>query len=127
LERNEDYWREGLPLLDEVHLVNVADEQTRVLQLQAGDVHMVNQPAFTSLESLQGADGVEVVVPTNGAGLVYDIRFRVTAEPWDDVLVRQALNHALNREAYEQALFGVYTATSNPIAEDSPFFSEEAP
>lgn len=127
LERNENYWREGLPLLDEVHLVNVADEQTRILQIQAGDVHMVNQPAFTSLETLAAADGVEIAVPTNGAGLVYDIRFRVTAEPWNDVLVRQALNHALNREAYETALFGVYTAVSNPIAEDSPFFSEEAP
>lgn len=127
LERNENYWREGLPLLDEVQLINVADEQTRILQIQAGDVHMVNQPAFTSLETLAAADGVEIAVPTNGAGLVYDIRFRVTAEPWNDVLVRQALNYALNREAYETALFGVYTAVSNPIAEDSPFFSEEAP
>ena len=127
LERNENYWREGLPLLDEVHLVNVADEQARVLQIQAGDVHMVNQPAFNSLETLTAADGVNVVVPTDGAGLVYDIRFRVTAEPWSDVRVRQALSYALNRESYETALFGVYTATANPIAQGSPFFSAEAP
>jgi peptide/nickel transport system substrate-binding protein len=127
LERNEDYWREGLPLLDEIHLLNIADNQTRVLRIQAGDVHMVNQPPFTALETLQGTDGISVVVPTNGAGLVYDIRFNVRNAPWDDVLIRQALNYALDREAYAEALFGVYTATSNPIASDSPFFSADAP
>lgn len=127
LEKNDDYWREGLPLLDEVHLLNVSDEQTRILRIQSGDVHMVNQPAFTALETLQSTDGVEIAVPTNGAGLVYDIRFNVRNSPWDDVLVRQALNFALDRESYEEALFGVYTATSNPIASDSPFFAEDAP
>jgi peptide/nickel transport system substrate-binding protein len=127
LERNDDYWREGLPLLDEIHLVNVADNQTRILRIQAGDVHMVNQPAFTALEQLQNTDGINVVVPANGAGLVYDIRFRVTASPWDNVLVRQALNYAMDRDSYAVALFGIYTAVSNPIATDSPFFAEDAP
>lgn len=127
LEKNENYWREGLPVLDEVHLLQVSDEQTRVLRIQAGDVQMVNQPAFTALEELTASDGVDVVVPTNGAGLVYDLRFRVTAEPWDDVRVRQALNYALDREAIATALFGIYTPVSNPIATDSPFFAEDAP
>ena len=127
LEKNDDYWREGLPLVDEVHLLNVSDQQTRVLRIQAGDVHMVNQPAFTALEELQASDGIDVVVPTNGAGLVYDLRFRVDAPPWDDVRVRQALNYALDRDAIATALFGIYTPVSNPIATDSEFFAEDAP
>jgi peptide/nickel transport system substrate-binding protein len=127
LERNDDYWREGLPLLDEVHLLNVADQQTRILRIQGGDVHMVNQPAFTALEELQNSDGIQIVVPANGAGLVYDIRFNVRNAPWDDVRLRQAVNYALDRDAIAAALFGVYTAVSNPIAEDSPFFAEDAP
>ena len=88
---------------------------------------MVNQPAFTSLETLRGADGLSVVVPANGAGLVYDLRFNVRAEPWNDVRVRQALNYAIDREALQDALLGVYTAVSNPIAETSPFFADDAP
>lgn len=126
LEKNEDYWREGLPLLDEVHLVNVSDNSARVLRIEAGEVQMINQPPFTSLEQLQANPEVNVVVPTNGVGLIYDLRMRLTAEPWDNKLVRQALNYALDRDAIATALFGIYTPVDNPIASDSPFFAEDA-
>lgn len=126
LERNEDYWREGFPLLDEVHFENVADDQTRVLRLEAGEIDMVPVPPFTLVERLQEG-GFNMVVPTGGAGAVYDLRFNVRTPPWDDVRVRQALNHALDREAIETALLGVYEPISNPVPEDSPFFSPTAP
>lgn len=126
LERNENYWREGLPHLDGVEFLQVGDDQTRVLRLQAGEVHMVPRPPFTVIEQLE-ASGQTIVLPAGGAGAVYDLRFNVRTEPWDDARVRQALNYSLDRDAIHEALFGIYGPTSNPIAEDSPFFSDAAP
>jgi ABC-type transport system substrate-binding protein len=126
LERNEDYWRDGLPYLDRIEFIQVPDDQTRVLRLEAGEVDMVPQPPFTAVEQIEAA-GLNVVTPTDDAGLIYDIRFNVREEPWSDVRVRQALNYALDRDAISQALLGLYGNTSNPVSSSNACFSSEAP
>ena len=125
LERNENYWRAGLPDLDGIEFIQVPDDQTRVLRLEAGEVDMVPQPPFTFVEQLRDS-GFGIVIPTGGAGLIYDIRFNVREEPWSDVRVRQALNYALDREAIQTVMLGLYGPVSNPLPSDHACFSDEA-
>lgn len=126
LERNEDYWREGLPFLDAVEFRVAADDTARVLRLASGEAQILPRPPFTSVESLR-AGGFEVVTAAQGAGAIYDIRFNVRTAPWDDVRVRQAFNYALDRTAIERVLLGLYGPIDNPVLPTSPFFNPAAP
>lgn len=126
LERNPDYWREGLPFLDAVEFRVAADDQARILRLEAGEAQILPRPPFTSVETLR-ASGFNVVTAAQGAGAVYDIRFNVRTPPWNDVRVRQALNYALDRAAIERALLGLYAPIDNPVLPTSPFFNPDAP
>jgi len=126
LERNDDYWREGLPYLDAIEFRTAADDQARILRLETGEAQILPRPPFPSIEGLR-AGGFEVVTAAQGAGAIYDIRFNVRNAPWDDVRVRQAFNYALDREAIEGALLGLYGNIDNPVLPTSPFFNPDAP
>ena len=38
LKKNPNYWEQGLPLLDQVKITVVPDDNSRILQLQGGDI-----------------------------------------------------------------------------------------
>jgi peptide/nickel transport system substrate-binding protein len=96
MERNADYWGEKAPL-DRVVFKVVPEESARMIALQTGDADMVMLPAPSSLPPLRRdakftiheVPGVRVVGLDMHAGL----------PPFDDVRVRQAVFHAIDRKA----------------------------
>lgn len=114
LEANPTYWEPGLPHLARLAFVPMPDAEARVAAIQSGEVHLVPRLNATQAQSLLGAPAVRVVrYPVDR---VYYIAFNNLTTgvglPTENPLVRQAMNHAVNREAIVQRLFSGYARLS---------------
>jgi len=102
LERNDGYWG-GRPLLDRVTVKTVKEDSARVLMLESGDTDLIlNIPPEDIPRLRKDARFAVESIPT--ARALYVV-INVKKKPFDDVRVRQALNHAVNREAIVKSLY----------------------
>ncbi|MBK1787281.1 ABC transporter substrate-binding protein [Prauserella cavernicola] len=102
LERNDDYWGEA-PAARTLEFTQIADPETRRLAMQSGDVDLTFSVPMDGVRQWETLPGVTVDffdTPIIGY-LVLD----TSQEPFDDVHVRRALAHALDREAIVDSLF----------------------
>jgi peptide/nickel transport system substrate-binding protein len=111
LEANEDYWR-GRPALDRVIFRTVPEEGARMLSLRTGEADMVLLPTPSDLPGLE-ADPNFIVEGAPGVGVFY-LAFNLDMPIVDDVRVRQAIAHAIDRELIVEAILegGGVLATS---------------
>ncbi len=126
LERNEDYWQEGLPYLDGITFRPIPDEESRLAAFEAGDldaVHSVRLSGFGT--QVRGLADVEVYEgPGNsGSGAI----FNVEVPPVDDPRVRRGLSLALDQKALIDVIAGspdAAEARNQYFSETSPFYSQ---
>lgn len=121
LEAYEDYWDEALPKLATVVFRPIGESSTRLAAVQTGEIHIANR--LIAEEADQLADNPDVNVISYSNDRSYYITFNNLSsgigQPTEDVLVRQALNYAVDRQAIVDALFdGKATLSSGYI---SPF------
>jgi peptide/nickel transport system substrate-binding protein len=107
LEAFEDYWDEGFPKVASVTFRPIPESSTRLAAIQTGEIHIANRLSSEEAQSLLGVENVQVVrYPVDR---VFYIAFNnLTSgigEPTEDVLVRQAMNYAVDRQAIIDALF----------------------
>ncbi len=97
--RNPNYWDTGKPYLDKVVFRVLPDGNSRMLALESGDVDFVSNYdiSFTDVARLQKTEGL-VVTLGRGHPRVLLLFFNIEKAPMDNVLVRQALFRALDRE-----------------------------
>lgn len=118
LTRNEEYWGE-LPYYKEIKLQFIGDAATRVMTLESGAADVVLNLAASAVGNLQSNPDVTVWnIPTD---LSYVIYLNCTKTPLDNVLVRQAIAHLIDREgilAVAQRGFGVTLDTNIPQSHD---------
>jgi peptide/nickel transport system substrate-binding protein len=107
LARNPKYWNPQLPFLDKVTFRFIADTSAQVAALKAGDIDVIGwllapemaadlsrDPRF---KVLQGASTSEVIMSTNNK-----------VKPFDNKLVRQAMAHAIDRQAVIDLVMSSY-------------------
>lgn len=110
VERNEDYWQEGLPYLDKVVYKIVPEEATALMQLRLGEVHILEDVARKDIATLKEDENVVVELVT---GIQHEQIYLNTAHPpFDDVRVRQALAYAIDRQAIIESVFEGYAEES---------------
>jgi peptide/nickel transport system substrate-binding protein len=113
LTRNEHYWEEGLPYLDEVKVTTVPDSNAMILRVQAGEVDgVVGQLAipFNRVADLQGDSNLQVLI--SPAAYNYFARVNVAYPepnpPFDDPHVRLAMAYAIDYDTLiETVQFGI--------------------
>jgi ABC-type transport system substrate-binding protein len=112
-ERNPDYFYEGLPYLDKVTIqVGVAPD-VALLRLEQGEIHMMGDPP-------PGADWTRITSDPAWANRIERapqvnttyIAINTSVEPFDQLEVRQALNHAIDKQRIVQLLNGRATVAS---------------
>ena len=94
--RNEEYWRKGQPYLDSFIQRVFPDPEAMVAAYEAGTVDIVMYPSTQDFERLEGKAG-------NAGYKAYgccevNFNFNTANKPWDNKLVRQAINHAIDRQ-----------------------------
>jgi peptide/nickel transport system substrate-binding protein len=95
LIKNEHYYVEGLPLLDEITVTQVPDTNSQVLQVQGGDVDGIvgqGDVPLNRISELQADANLQVIAwPSTWNNYVV---MNVRNAPLDDVHARRALNYA---------------------------------
>jgi peptide/nickel transport system substrate-binding protein len=127
VERNPDYWQEGLPYLDQITFRPIPDEETRATSLQSDDIDAAQSVRLTSfLARVRDIPGVEIALGLSSGG--GNIIFNTTAPPLDDVRIRQALAYAIDQQSAVDVVAGdaapVTELRSQFFASDSPYYSD---
>ncbi len=112
LDRNPDYWEPVY--LDRVILKVIPDATARWLALQKGEVDIIDFPAADDLPAMQSNPDIQLI---QQAGLnVGYLAMNTQKKPYDDKRVRQAMNHAINRDEIIKAVYGsAGQPAKNPI------------
>jgi len=108
VSRYADYWGDR-PTLDKINIAVVLDAQTRVAALLSGDIHAIGGEYLGSipLESLAALDANDEVTLLRAGGVTsFHIAPNHGKPPFDDLRLRQAINHAIDRQGIVDALFG---------------------
>jgi len=103
LKRNPDYWQSGLPYLDEIVIMALPDVEARSAMLEAGEIDLMLEPSIEAIERFGAREDLKV--HAGPGGRQYYMAMDNLRPPTDDVLVRRALNYAVDREAMAETVF----------------------
>jgi peptide/nickel transport system substrate-binding protein len=120
--RNEDYWKSGLPYLDEVELFGIPDEAARVNALLSGDVHWINDVNARSTGRVKSTPGYTVM--ETKSGLYTDLVIRQDMAPGNSMDFTLGMKYLMDREQIKSAAFRGYAVTANdqPIDPTNRFY-----
>lgn len=113
-ERNPDYWQQGKPYLDRLVFRGMQNSETREAAFKSGQTDIILQPSMHFVSQAKSDKRVDVHSPAGfGTDGVY---FNLRKPPLDDLRVRKALAHAMNRDLLIRTLgFGIQTPAYSPF------------
>ncbi|MBV9326852.1 MAG: ABC transporter substrate-binding protein [Chloroflexi bacterium] len=105
LAKNSSYWQSGKPYLDSIQIPVFRDQVAMVTTLEAGQIDIARPPALVDLVRLQKDANYQVSInPQTGGYNVTGVN--LTKPPFDNKLLRQALNYAIDRQRYADTIAG---------------------
>jgi peptide/nickel transport system substrate-binding protein len=121
LVKNTDYWEPGKPYLNSVTWTYVPDDNTRELQVKAGQAQIDQYPAWSTVAGLKSTPGVTLsLFPSTETTY---LGFNENVKPFQDVHVRRAISYAIDRTALVKAvLFGNGTAANSIFPPQVPYY-----
>lgn len=132
LTRNDDYWGEGEPYLDEIVYRVLPDRAAAAGALEAEEIDLAAFSAvpLADLDRISKIPGLTVISKGYEAltyQLVVEINHR--RKELADLKVRQAIAHAIDRDFVVKTIFLGYAKTSTgPVPRyDSQFYTDDVP
>jgi peptide/nickel transport system substrate-binding protein len=131
LERNPNYWKEGKPYLDEILFRVIPDSASRAVAFENGSIDVVHGDDIDSVDIKRLSARPNVVATTKGWEMYSPIGLLVLNQrnpPFDNVLVRRAVMHALNREfIVKNIFFGMGKVPNGPFSDTTLFHEKDLP
>lgn len=121
-EANENYWGE-VPKIKKITVKVIPDNQTRIMALEKGEIDLIfgkNMIDADAVNKYVNSEDFEVALsePTSTRQIVLN----TTNEILKDKTVRQALQHATNKEAISEGIFyGLEQPADTLFAETVPY------
>src|SRR5215213_5651113 len=126
VEKNPDYWREGLPKIDKIEYRGIEDENVQYQNLQSGELDLIDSIPVVEFKELQESGDYNVSIE-QGLGF-QGVWLNVTQPPFDNKQLRQAVYRLVDREAIVKAVLRDVggEAGNSPFSEQSWAYSEES-
>jgi dipeptide transport system substrate-binding protein len=100
--------------IDKLIFAITPDANVRHQKLKTGECQFVNEPSPADIPEMKKNNQL-IVMQDAGLNVGY-LSMNVTKKPFDNVLVRQAINHALNKKSYIDAIYlGNASIAKNPL------------
>lgn len=100
--RNENYWGDGGPYVDEVEVFGITDNVARTNALISGDVQMIGNLDTKAIGQVEAADGVDVFSVASGAYM--NLNFRVDQTPGNNPDFVRAMQLLMRRDRILQVV-----------------------
>ena len=126
LERNKDYFRAGVPYLDNVTFEFGQDPTDAVLRLKKGEIDIVGDgiPPAQFAEIMADSANKDLIAEGNQLHTGY-VTMNVTQAPFDNVKVRQAVNMAINKERIVRLINNRAAPASQALPPAMPGYNTE--
>jgi peptide/nickel transport system substrate-binding protein len=124
LKKNPNYWETGLPLLDSIKITVVPDDNSRILQLQGGQIDGMYDVPLNRVAELGQDPKLEVkqFVSTYNNFVALNTR----QGPLADVKLRQALNYATDKATLLKVInFGVGEVSNSFMPNGAQYWNKD--
>ena len=126
LERNPDYFKAGIPHLDKITFEVGQEPLVALLRLQRGEVDILGDgiPPAKFLEVMQSPDWKDNVVEGGQLHTGY-VTMNVNVPPFDKKEVRQAVNHAINKDRVVKLINNRAVPANQPLPPSMPGYAKD--
>ncbi|WP_138465712.1 ABC transporter substrate-binding protein [Poseidonocella sp. HB161398] len=124
-ERNPNYWKEGRAHVGEVEFLVLNDPQARIAALQSGQIDALGLVDPVAVEMLKKSGAAQVVNSAGGQFWSYAANCKLA--PFDNVNVRRALKHGIDRQKILDIVLRGNGRIGNdqPVAATDPLYNSE--
>ena len=111
--KNPNYRVKGLPKLDSIRWIPVAENASRAAMLRTGEADFIQPMPVEQIKSVEKTPDLQVnVVPSI---MMRYLSINNAHKPFDDVRVRKAISLAINREALCKVAFSGYARPATGV------------
>lgn len=105
MERNDDYWGDKAKV-DTVTVKEVGEAGSRTAMLQTGEADLVYPMTGDQLSAVESSDDINIL--KNDSNIMRFVALNTTLPELKDSKVRQAMNYAIDKEAFVQLMYSGY-------------------
>jgi peptide/nickel transport system substrate-binding protein len=117
--RNKNYFRSGLPYVDQLTIIDISDDTAAFNAVQTGQIDVYTQATLSLAKTIPAGSQLKTVISQPGQWTPFTMR--VDQPPFNDVRVRQAFRLIVDRPAMiEQALSGFGAVGNDVFSEHDP-------
>jgi len=110
---NKNYW-DGRPYINKLIFKVITNNSVRAAELKAGSIHIMDFPNPAEVADLESSPKIKLV-KQEGLNVGW-LAFNNERKPFDNVLVRRAIRHAINTEGIVKSVYeGLGKVAVNPI------------
>jgi peptide/nickel transport system substrate-binding protein len=129
LVKNQDYWKPGKPLLDDLYFRVIPDSASRAVAFEQGTVDVLRGGDVEGFEVRRLAKLPDVETTTDGWEMYSPLSFmlmNLRKAPFDNTLVRQAVMQAIDRNFVAKTVFfGQGVPATGPLASTTQFYTKD--
>ena len=128
MERHTGFFLKDRPKFDRLIFRIIADTSAQAIALERGEIDWL--PGSVTLSQFaQLSKAKDVVISRKGGDAIGPLgwlAFNMKRKPFDDVRVRQAIAHAIDKDFIVKQLHqGITRVATGPIAPGSPFYTDK--
>jgi len=126
LRRNDNYWIDGRPYLDELEIIYVTRADTRLNALLGEQAEVAHELSATQTAA-QERNG-RIGITASPLGRMQSLAMRMDTAPYNDPDVRQALQYAVDRQEIVDTVYSGYADIGNDMyGLGSPMYNSDLP